>query len=65
MKIKRGDLVRLYIPEAWKGYEEWGKMALVVDVHGMMIKLFCDSGYTKEIPVQIHERYMELMSEGR
>jgi len=65
MKIRRGDLVMLHIPEVWKDHEEWGRLALVLEVHGMMIKLFCDSGHTKEIPVQIHERYLELMSEGR
>lgn len=65
MKIRRGDLIRMHIPEAWRDHKEWGKLALVVEVHGMMIKLFCDSGHTKEIPVQIHEMYLELIHEAR
>ena len=65
MRVERGDLVRVNIPEAWPDHLEWGTTALVTDVRGMMIKLFCESGHVKELPVQISSRYLEVIREGR
>lgn len=65
--MRQGDLVEISdrIRSAWRDGHEWGFLAIVTKVEGMMISLLCDTGFVKEIPVQLSPQYLKVVNETR
>lgn len=65
--MKPGDLVRISdkIAKHWRDGEQWGSVAIVAKVEGMMITLVCNTGFIRELPVQLSPQYLNIINETR
>jgi len=66
-EMKPGDLVRISekIPKFWRDGSQWGNIAIVAKVEGMMITLVCNTGFIQELPVQLSPQYLSIINETR
>jgi hypothetical protein len=64
-EMKPGDLVRISekIPKFWRDGHQWGSIAIVAQVEGMMITLVCNTGFIRELPVQLSPQYLSSIDE--
>ena len=66
-EMKPGDLVRISekITKHWRDGSQWGTLAIVAQVEGMMITLICNTGCVRELPVQLSPQYLSIINETR
>lgn len=67
MKLLVGDLVKIddRIQATWRDGEQWGSIAVVTRIEGMMITLVCNTGFIRELPVQLSPQYLKVINETR
>jgi hypothetical protein len=65
--MKPGDLVLVSdkITKHWKDGGSWGSLALITKIEGMMITLICNTGFIRELPVQLSSQYLKVINETR
>ena len=66
-EMKPGDLVQISdkISKHWRDGSQWGTLAIVSRVEGMMITLVCNTGFIRELPVQLSPQYLTIINEIR
>ncbi len=67
MSPKPGDLVQISdsIMKHWREGHQWGYVAIVTKIEAMEITLLCNTGFVKELPVQLSPQYLKVINETR
>lgn len=65
--MKPGDLVEISykITKYWKDGGSWGSIAIITRIEGMVITLVCNTGFIRELPVQLSPQYLKVINETR
>lgn len=60
--MKRGNLVKINSRiHNWPRGTEWGTLAIVSKIEAMIVTLVCDTGFVKELPMQLVPQYLEVV----
>lgn len=65
--MKQGDLVQISdsIAKSWRDGLQWGSFAVIIKIEAMEITLLCNTGFIKELPVQLSSQYLKVANETR